>query len=422
MFQRHLNTVLRSRLLEERGPLQVVQGPRQVGKTTSVLQVLEGIDIQSIYETADGPEMQDRQWIHDRWARARKAHSDSGRPVILALDEVQKVPLWSDVVKQLYDEDTRHRRDIRVVLLGSSPLLLGRGLSESLTGRFEVIPARHWTWPEMRDAFGWDLDTFIYFGGHPGSARYIEDESRWRQYVKDSIIETTLSRDLLHMTRVDKPAALRRLLYVAAEYSGRELSYRKLVEGLDDVGNATTVAHYLHLLSEAGLVTALQKFAGEAFRRRASTPKLQVHSTGLMSAMGSLTFAEARADGASWGRLVESCVGAHLISFPAPTIEHELYYWRDRGNEVDFVLRSGRRLLAIEVKSGAATSRPKGLDVFAERFGGDITTLVVGSGGVPLQEFLESEIVRMETGSSVKPARESLRGIDTDVPRERDRL
>jgi hypothetical protein len=247
----------------------------------------------------------------------------------------------------------------------------------------------------MRDAFGWDLETFVFFGGHPGSARYVGDEARWKDYVRDTIIETTLSRDVLHLTRVDKPAALRRLLYVAAEYSGRELSFRKMIEGLDDVANATTVAHYLHLLSEAGLVTALQKYAGEAFRRRASTPKLQVHSTGLMSAMSSRSFSEARADHAWWGRLVESCVGAHLLAAPRPSAESEVCYWRERANEVDFVLRDDRRLIAVEVKSGVASGRPKGLDVFNERFGGDVTTVVVGSGGIPLQEFLESELVSL---------------------------
>jgi predicted AAA+ superfamily ATPase len=395
VFQRTLNAVLRSRLLEPRGHMQVIQGPRQVGKTTSVQQVLDSLELQSFYASADGPEMQDRRWIADQWGEARQAHAETGQPIVLALDEVQKVSLWSDVVKQLYDEDTRHQRDIRVVLLGSSPLLLGRGLRESMAGRFELIRARHWTWPEMRDAFGWDLDTFVYFGGHPGSARYIDDEQRWRDYIRETVIETTLSRDVLHMTRVDKPAALRRLLYVSAEYSGRELSYRKMMEGLDDVANATTVAHYLHLLSEAGLVTALQKYAGEPFRMRATTPKLQVHSTGLMSVMGARSFDDARSDHEYWGRLVESCVGAHLLStVGSPSGEH-LFYWRDGTREVDFVVRSAQRLIAVEVKSGSSTARPKGLDVFNNRFGGDVITVVVGSGGVPLQEFLESQIVRL---------------------------
>lgn len=395
MYQRNLNAVLRSRLQEPRGHMQVIQGPRQVGKTTSVQQVLDALEIRSLYASADGPEMQDRLWIHDRWDEARHMHAESGQAIVLALDEVQKVPLWSDVVKQLYDEDTWNHRDIRVVLLGSSPLLLGRGLRESMAGRFELIRATHWTWPEMRDAFGWDLDTFVYFGGHPGSARYARDEGRWRDYIRETVIETTLSRDVLHMTRVDKPAALRRLMYVAAEYSGRELSFRKMMGGLDDVANATTVAHYLHLLSEAGLVTALQKYAGEPARMRATTPKLQVHSTGLMSALAPHSFAEARDDGQWWGRLVESCVGAHLLSSPMSPGEGELCYWRDGTNEVDFVVGRGRRLLAIEVKSGTTTARPKGLDVFNDRFGGDVTTVVVGSGGIPLQEFLESDLVSL---------------------------
>ena len=294
---------------------------------------------------------------------------------------------WSDVVKDLWDEDTRLERDVRVVLLGSSPHLIDRGLGDTLTGRFEVIRATHWLWPECRDAFGWSIDTYVFFGGYPGAAPLISDEERWRAYVRDTAIETTISRDVLHMTRVDKPAVLRRLLYLGCEYSGRELSYRKLLGQLDDVGNATTVAHYLDLLEGVGLLSGLQKYASEPVRRRASSPKLQVHDTALMSAVSHRSFAEARADTEWWGRLVESCVGAHLLAQRGAG--ESVRYWRDGDLEVDFVVSRGGRVNAIEVKSGKK-ARQKGMVAFRDAFGEGVDLTWVGTGGEPLSEFLSS--------------------------------
>ncbi|MBI5231228.1 MAG: ATP-binding protein [Coriobacteriales bacterium] len=396
VFERHIARILRARLHEPRRFMQVVQGPRQVGTTTAVRQVLASLRIPSIYVSADMPEAQGRRWLTEAWDEARSIHDQTGGPVVLALDEAQKLPKWTSWVKYLWDQDAWDKRDIRVVLLGSSPLLIGRGLSESMAGRFEIIRASHWTWPECRDAFGWDLETFIFFGGYPGAATLVGDEARWREYVKETAIETSVSRDLLHMTRIDKPAVLRRLIYLAAEYSGRELSFRKILGQLDDVGNATTVAHYLDLLEGVGLASGLQKYAGEPFRSRASTPKLMVHNTALMSVMSGRSFAEARADGAWWGRLVESCVGAHLLAQQRRWPGDAVFYWRDRSDEVDFVLRSGSRLIAVEVKSGAHAGSKRGLEAFDRRFGGDVTPLVVGTGGLSMQEFLESVIVPLD--------------------------
>lgn len=371
--------------------MQAIIGPRQVGKTTAVRQALDRIELPSLYASADAPELQGRSWIYEQWERARALHAESGQPVVLALDEVQKLQSWTDVVKQLWDEDTWHGRDVRVVLLGSAPLHVGRGLRESMAGRYEIIDASHWIWPECRDAFGWTLEQYIYFGGYPGGAEYVDDESRWRRYVKETAIETTVSRDLLNQSRVEKPAVLRRLIYLSAEYSGRELSYRKILGQLDDLGNATTVAHYLDLLDGVGLVSGLQKYAGESFRMRASTPKLLVHNTGLMSAMSARSFEEAQRDHAWWGRLVETCVGAHLWAFARKRWESDLCYWRDRGLEVDFVLRSGTRLIAVEVKSTSSPASTRGLEAFAQHFGDRVAPLVVGGDGVNLRDFLESD-------------------------------
>lgn len=389
VYERRTNSVLVARLAEPRRFIQALLGARQVGKTTSMLQVLEGIGLPSHYASADDPSLQTREWIAAEWETARRLGADADGRCILVLDEVQKIPRWSDVVKQLWDEDSRHRRDVRVAILGSSPWLMGRGLTESLAGRFEIIPATHWTYRECRDAFGWDLDTFVFFGGYPGAASLVDEETRWRDYVKANIIETTVSREVLHLTRVDKPALLRRVFYLACEYSGRELSLRKMLGQLEDAGNATTIAHYLDLLDGAGLAVGLQKYAGHAVRRRASSPKLQVHNNALMSAVSGRTFGEVRRDEESWGRWVESCVGAHLLAL-ARTGGWDLCYWRDADREVDYVARTPRGVIAFEVKSGRRPRSQAGLMAFRQAFK-EAQTLVVGTGGTALEDFLSRD-------------------------------
>jgi len=383
-FERAAAVVLEARLREPRRFIQVVAGPRQVGKTTLVQQVLARMDVPVRYASADEPTLRGTDWIAQQWEAAR-LDAGAGR-AILALDDVQKIPGWSEAVKRLWDEDTRARRPLAVVLLGSAPLLVQHGLSESLAGRFEVLRLSHWAFGEMRDAFDFSLDDYLYFGGYPGAAPLVRDPERWRRYVLDALIETTISRDVLLLTRVDKPALLRRLFELGSRYSGQVLSYTKMLGQLQDAGNSTTLAHYLDLLSGAGLVQGLPKFAGQVVRQRGSSPKLQVLNTALMAALSGLLPAAARADTAFWGRLVESAVGAHLANAAAAG-ELELYYWRERNREVDFVVRSGRRLTAIEVKSGRSPEALPGMAAFAAAFRPD-RMLLVGGDGIAVEEFL----------------------------------
>jgi hypothetical protein len=305
---------------------------------------------------------------------------------VLALDEVQKIPGWSEIVKRLWDEDSRARRPLKVVLLGSAPLLMRWGLTDSLAGRFEVVHLPHWSYAEMRAAFGFSLEQYLYFGGYPGAAPLVHDPRRWRRYLLDALIETTIARDVLLMTRVDKPALLRRLFELGCRYSGQVLSYTKMLGQLQDAGNSTTLAHYLDLLGGAGMLTGLQKFAGQAVRQRGSSPKLQVLNTALMTAQSGLSPAEARGDREFRGRLVESAVGAHLANAAAGGA-CELFYWREGNREVDFVVRIGRTVIAIEVKSGRAPVALPGLGAFAEAFK-PRRTLLVGGNGIALEEFL----------------------------------
>ena len=390
-FVRAYARVLKRRLAEPRRFIQVVAGPRQTGKTTLVRGVAETFGAPFHYASADEPTLRERGWIAGQWETARSRASEAGRRgVLLVLDEIQKVPGWSETVKRLWDEDTHAKRPLKVVVLGSAPLLIQRGLTESLAGRFEVLRLPHWSYAEMRAAFGWKLDQFLFYGGYPGAAPLVKEPERWARYVKDALIETTLSRDVLLLTRVDKPALLRQLFEVGCRYSGQILSYTKMLGQLHDAGNATTLAHYLDLLAGAGMLTGLQKFAGSAARSRGSIPKLQVLNSALMTAQSGMTLDEARAHREFWGRLVESAVGAHLAN-AAATGACELFYWRERNREVDFVVRAGRKVTAIEVKSGRTRESLAGMDAFAAAFK-PAYMLLVGADGIAIEEFLSRPV------------------------------
>ena len=384
-FLRPQSTVLAARLAEPRRFIQVVAGPRQVGKSTLVQQVTDALALPVRQASADEPTLRGADWVAQQWEAARLSIDDA-EGAVLVLDEIQKIPGWSETVKRLWDEDTRAKRPLKAVLLGSAPLLIAQGLTESLAGRFEVLPLPHWSYAEMRAAFGWPVDAYVFYGGYPGAAPLIGEPARWARYVLDSLIETSISRDVLLLTRVDKPALLRRLFELACRYSGQVLSYTKMLGQLQDAGNTTTLAHYLELLAGAGMVCGLPKYAGDVARSRGSSPKLQVLNTALMTAASGYTLAEARADREFWGRLVESAVGAHLAN-AAMRGECALHYWRERNHEVDFVVRAGRRLTAIEVKSGRAPQAHPGTAAFAQAFKPK-RTLLVGGDGIALDDFL----------------------------------
>lgn len=382
-YRRPIFDVAISRLLEPRRFIQVLAGPRQVGKTTLARQLAEASGFPTHYASADTVVGFDRAWITTQWELARTRTSDDDpRRGLLVLDEVQKVPGWANIVKALWDEDTASGLALKVVVLGSAPLLVQRGLSESLAGRFEVIRVAHWSLSEMQAAFGWGAERFVYFGGYPGAAELVEDEARWRQYILDSLVETTLSRDVLLLNPVTKPALLRQLFRIGCEYSGQILSYNKMLGQLQDAGNTTTLAHYVDLLDGAGMLSGLQKFSGSRARRRASSPKLVARNTALVSSTLGIPLDEALTDANVWGRLVETAVGAHLLNSGV-----ELYYWRDRNREVDFVAVDGRRLLAIEVTSGRRKDALPGLEAFATTYP-RTRQLLVGGQGIPLEEFL----------------------------------
>ena len=387
MFLRPISSILLGRLAEPRRFIQTLMGPRQTGKTTMARQVLSQTDIPSHYASADEPVLKDRVWIEQQWELARLNLKSSGKQDkgILVLDEIQKVTGWSETVKRLWDEDTADALPLQVVILGSSRILMQQGLTESLTGRFETIPITHWSFTEMRDAFGWGVDQYLYFGGYPGAAVLIQDQERWRRYIIDSLIETTVSRDVLLMRRVDKPALLRRLFELGCIYSGQVLSYQKMLGQLQDAGNTTTLAHYLKLLEGAGLMMGLQKFAGKKVRQRSSSPKLLTLNTGLMSALSAISFEKSKRQHDFWGRLVESSVGAALANAIRGR-SMQLTYWSSRNREVDYVLSRGDTVIAIEVKSNRKRTSLPGIEAFSKEFAVK-KKLLVGSQGIPLEKF-----------------------------------
>jgi uncharacterized protein len=382
MYQRSLVAELVSAMQREPALVHVIVGPRQVGKTTAADQIAAELDWPVHMASADAPRPHLPEWIDMQWQIADRLTTDG--PVLLILDEVQKVPGWSEVVKALWDARRRTASKVRPLLLGSSALLVQKGLSESLAGRFFLHRAAHWSWSETRAAFGFDLDEWLYFGGYPGAAPLVTSIDSWKRYVTDSLIETVIARDVLQLQTVNKPALLRHLFGVASGYPAQIVSYTKMLGQLHDAGNTTTLAHYLTLLETAFLVSGIQLFARGVVRKRSSSPKLVLWNNALVTASSLATFEMARRDGELWGRLVENAVGAHLLGdLHGPS--WDVTYWRDGGDEVDYVVSHGENVWALEVKS-ARPRKSRGLALFCKRYP-KARPLVIGGQGIPLTEF-----------------------------------
>ncbi len=386
MYLRSCFNEVLGRLNEDRNKIQVVVGPRQVGKTTLIEQVLEKIRYPFASYSADDVSVANADWLSQIWETQRlKMDTNKEKKRLLVVDEIQKISNWSETVKAEWDKDTRQKRNLVVVLLGSSRMLIEKGLTESLTGRFELIKLSHWTYAEMRDCFGMTLQQYIYFGGYPGAASYIHDEKRWRNYVKDSLIEPSITKDILLDTQIAKPYLLRQLFEIGSGYSGELLSLTKVAGRLQEAGNITTLAGYLHLLDECGLLCGLQKFAMDNARRYKSIPKFQVYNNALRNAYAEESFSEAIENPKAWGRYAESAIGAFLVG-QSRILDYNVYYWREGADEVDYVLVQQRKIIAIEVKTGRRKMN-SGLQKFKAAFK-PRKSIVVGSDGVSLEEFL----------------------------------
>jgi predicted AAA+ superfamily ATPase len=396
-----MNMIIRSqsndlimRLQEPRRTIQVVAGPRQVGKTTLVKQVLQQLSTPSRFFNADGVEPDDKDWIAARWEEVRALmHFNQYQEIVLVIDEVHKINNWSEQVKREWDADTFNDVNIKVVLLGSSRLLLKKGLTESLAGRFEILSMTHWSFQEMQEAFGWDINQYVYFGGYPGSAPYVNNEARWRKYMRESIIAPAIEKDVLQTTYIYKPALMHQLFHLGCAYSGELLSYNKMLGLLQDAGNATTLVNYLEVLGESKLLTGLPKYVMDASRKYRTIPKLQVYNNALLTALTEgVSYEKVFTDPQLWGRWVESAVGCYLLD-KADELDCDLFYWREDNEEVDFVLRRADKLLAIEVKSGKRQSN-SGLSTFRQMYNPQ-HSLVVGGQALPLEDLFKGNIASL---------------------------
>jgi predicted AAA+ superfamily ATPase len=387
MFTRKLVEQLTTRLQEQRRFIQIVVGARQTGKTTAVVQALKQIALPQRFVSADDPTLTSAEWLRNEWEQVRSL-AKSGE-AILIIDEIQKVGNWSSIVKLLWDEDTRRNIPLKVVLTGSSSLLLQKGLTESLMGRFEILYSPHWNYSECKKAFGYSLEDFLFYGGYPGAATLIHDEDRWARYIGTSIVEPTISQDILMMEEVRKPALLRSLFMFGAGYSAQELSFTKLLGQLQDAGNTVTLAHYLELLGRANILTGLAKYSGNQIQMRKSSPRFMVFDTSLLSYASGTSRRRLLDNPTERGRLVESAVGAYLLA-RAKEESFDVYWWRERSDEVDFVIKKGEHLTAIEVKSGRIKNVGGSL-VFKTLYPNALS-LIIGSPNTPIESFLSGDV------------------------------
>ena len=378
------------RMNEPRKFIQVLAGPRQVGESTLIDQVLEECTLPHYLYNADGVDENDTDWIRRVWESARiQMDTRQQTEAILVIDEIQKIKRWSEIVKREWDADTRNRRQLKLFLLGSSRLMLRKGLTESLAGRFELIRLGHWTLQEMEDAFGLTLDEWIYYGGYPGSASLIKDMRRWRKYIKESLVAPAIEKDIIMTSNIYKPALMKQLFELGCSYSAELLSLTKALGQLQDAGNVTTLSSYLNILNQCNLLAGLQKYANDDARRYQSVPKFQVYNNALLTAYRGTTYDKDRIDPQIWGRWVESAVGGYLLG-DAEDGGYKVYYWRERSDEVDYIVASQGTAIALEVKSGRRGMN-SGLPKFCENFHPK-RALVIGTDGIPFKEFFQMKI------------------------------
>lgn len=393
MFERAQVTTIKTRLTECTFPLmQVLVGPRQTGKSTMLQQALSAITLPSQFVSADDLLAPNEAWLRQCWQDARNLYLATQQPIVLVLDEIQKVPAWPNIVKGMWDQDRREKHDIRVCLSGSSSLLLRKGLEDSLMGRFEIVRSPHWSFTECEQAFGTTLDDFLFFGGFPQAQQLRHDFKRWQDYMLEGIIEPTIAKDVFEDEDVRKPALLKALFYLGARFSAQELSYNKIAGQLQDSGNLATLAHYLNLLDKAGMLCGLEKYHPNILLQKKSSPRFLVYDQSLMTATSKRAQEFVLQDSELKGHLIETCIGAHLLALSK---EHnfDVSWWRTGTNEVDFVIHDVERVLAIEVKSGRMKPL-NGMRAFLRDYP-HAQHLVVGSTGanaLSVEEFLKRTI------------------------------
>lgn len=390
-YKRKQFDIVLSRIKEPRGKIQVIVGPRQVGKSTLMDQVLAKCPMPYTLAKADNVDPNDLNWIKRVWESARGTMTvNKETEHLLVIDEIQKIINWSEAVKEEWDWDCTNKLQLKVVLLGSSRLMIQSGLSDSLAGRFELIRMGHWSLAEMQETFGFSLDQYIYFGGYPGAAQFVQDEMRWKRYIKDSIITPSIEKDIKLTANIYKPVLMKRLFHLSCNYSAMELSLTKMLGQLQDAGNVTTLANYLGILEQCQLVCGLQKYANDEARKYNSSPKYQVFNNALLTAYQRGKFENIRSDSELWGRWVESAIGAHLLN-TAEEQDYQVFYWRERNDEVDYIVATDEGCIAFEVKSGRRKMN-SGMKEFEKAFN-PLHSYIIGTGGIRFEDFLKTDVM-----------------------------
>lgn len=343
--------ILNQRMKEAKPLIQIIQGPRQVGKTTLLQQFFDLNNKKTPIHFVSGDEIVSPTWIKEQWQLA----SDSKK--ILIIDEVQKIPNWSETIKKLWDSDKTKKKYLKCILTGSSSLNLQKGMSESLTGRFELVNIYHWNYKQSYQLSGISLDNYLKFGGYPGSYKFIKNQKRWVNYLTNSIVETVIGKDILMLAQVKSPALFKQSFYLLSSYPAQVISYNKLLGQLQDKGNIDLVKYYIELFEGAFLLKTIQKFSYNEHRKKTSSPKIIMLAPALSTfhRINNLKLED-------YGRIFESIVGAELIKNDLnPT------YWAEGDYEVDFIVEYKNRIIAIEVKSGR-TKKTASLDVFLKKY------------------------------------------------------
>lgn len=382
-FKRNIVGTLLDRVHENVSFIQILIGPRQVGKTTALLQVCEELDYPHHYISAESNLDATTTWLESQWNAARVLAKEN-KKALLIIDEAQNIIGWQNKVKALWDEDRKNQTELAVVISGSSALLLKSGSEESLAGRFELSVLRQWSFNEMKKCFNFNLKQFLVFGGYPGAAKLVADEERWNNYIRNSLIDTAINKDILALNKINKPALLRQMFLAISEKPARILSYNKMLGQLTDAGNTTTLSHYKQLCEDAYLLKGLEKWSGSAERRRSSSPKWILLDNSLITAPSQI-YKNEWENNKDYGFLLENAVGAHLCS-----LVPEIYYWREKHYEVDFIVPWKSKLLAIEVKSGTRNRNAYSLKKFSEHHP-KATPIYIGANGIDIEDFLSWE-------------------------------
>jgi predicted AAA+ superfamily ATPase len=347
---RNFVELLKKRFSEKLPLIQIVMGPRQVGKTTGVMQFQEQTNINCHYISADSMPLSNANWILEQWQTALT----KGDNPLLIIDEIQKADNWSEVIKNLWDKQLKTGKRVNVLLLGSSSLSLKKGVSESLAGRYELIPVVHWDFIESKKLREMELETYLNFGGYPKSYDYLDDYDRWFSYVKSSIIDNVIDKDILNFALIKNPSLFKQAFEVLSCYPAQEISYRKLLGQLQDRGNTELIKYYIKLFEGAYLIKAIQKYGTQDFKIKSSSPKIIPLAPCFYTLYAATKGKE--------GFVFEATVGAKLLE-----VSHDLYYWRQGNSEVDYILSWKKKLFAIEVKSGRKRSR-NGLNIFLKLY------------------------------------------------------